>query len=65
MNEYVRLHTVATYTSHSKRQAQSQRYSQDQANPERVFTNPSTRGARTAMIFAWKGRFSGREFYSY
>ena len=33
-----------------KRQAQSQRYSQDQAKPERHFTNPSTRGARTAVV---------------
>ena len=33
------------------------------SKPERVFTNPSTRGARTAVVFAWKGRFSGREFY--
>ena len=62
-NPYVRLHTVAPYTYNGKRQAQSQRYSREQAKPERVFTNPSTRGAWTAVAFAWKGRFSGREFY--
>ena len=46
------LQCAGEHTSHSKRQAQSQRYSRDQAKPERVFTNPSTRGARTAVVFA-------------
>ena len=49
---YMLQQCAGEHTSHSKRQAQSQRYSQDQEKPERVFTNPSTRGARTAVSFA-------------